>query len=83
MKYKVKATEKYRKNGIIDAERTEALKDEIGGRDYYPEEGEEWIVDEERKNALVEKELVVVVEEIAEKKQLKKEKRKVEDEIQD
>ena len=62
MKYLVEATEKYVKSNIYDAE----LSQEKGVLKYIPKAGERWEVGFERKELLVEKGFVKVVEEVKE-----------------
>lgn len=60
MKYLVQATDKYEKTNIWDVERSETKKIEK----YMPKQGEQWEVDFERKEKLVELGFVIVVKEI-------------------
>ena len=74
MRYLVEATNKYEKTSNFDLE----LSKQRGVKKYIPKQGEQWEVDFERKEKLVELGYVEVVEEIKEVetavKEVKKEK---------
>ena len=76
MKFLVQATDKYINKNIYDGE----LSIRKGVAQYYPKPGEQWEVDYERKETLVEQGFVTVVKEINEevietaKKEVKTEK---------
>lgn len=65
MRFKVKATNKYKETNTFDGE----LSREKGVAKYYPEENEEWIVSKERADILAEKGFVTIVEEIKEEEE--------------
>lgn len=73
MKYLVEATEKYERTNTSDNE----LSVKKGVR-YVPKSGEQWEVDHDRKEKLIELGFVKLVKEIEEKKATKKEELKVE-----
>ena len=62
MKYLVEATNKYKETNTFDTE----LSEQKGVAEYFPQEGEQWEVDMLRKDLLVEKGFVKVVEELKE-----------------
>lgn len=66
MKYLVQATDKYERTNIWDAE----LSERKGIKEYKPKQGEQWEVDFERKEKLVELGFVTVVKEIKEEKEV-------------
>lgn len=67
MKYLVEATDKYTKSTIYDTERS-AEESKKQGKDvkYFPNEGEQWIVNDKRKDILVQNGFVKVIKEITE-----------------
>ena len=71
MKYLVEATDKYVKEQISDRE----LSGKKGINSYKPKKGEQWEVDEDRKNLLVENGFVKVVEKEDKEKENKKEEK--------
>ena len=65
MKYLVEATDKYERTNTWDGELSQKKSEEIGEKvKYFPKEGEQWEVDYERKEKLVEKGFVKVIKEI-------------------
>lgn len=74
MKYLIEATDKYTIKNVWDSE----LSKEKGIERYKPKEGEQWQVDFERKEKLVELGYAKVIKEILDKKEKKKEVKKEE-----
>jgi hypothetical protein len=67
MKFLVEATNKYQNTNTYDVE----LSNQKGVEKYFPKTGEQWEVDFERKELLVDKGFVKVVKEIEDKKVIK------------
>ena len=70
MKYLIEATEKYVETNTYDAQRSEEESKKKGEKViYFPQKGEQWEVDFDRKEILCEKGFAIVVKEIDEPKE--------------
>ena len=73
MKYLVQATDKYKTSNTSDIQLSK-----IKGIAYIPEEGEQWEVDNDRKDTLVENGLVTVVNAVLDEKEETEDNKKIE-----
>lgn len=77
MKYLIEATDLYIRKNVWDVELSQKKSEEEGKEvKYYPRQGEQWEVDFERKELLVEKKYAKLIKEIPDKKEKKEEVKK-------